>query len=319
MQLAVLNAGGSDPEQTFPDGAGPREASGHAPVNYHAYAACTRGGFYREEKRIPTTMDAVLVLLRKDLRPALRAVQTLVSEGRRVAVSWKESGPFQIARQLEARGSQELFRAVCAAAHGALASTPEAENFYREAGARAVTYVPTPYPVDDARWDFSIPLTERTGIFIGTREWSEPSRRHEQALREALALGGPVTVVNENGWLGGRRLKAMGVEPGRILRRQGYPDYLAAMARCRVVFQRDTSAVPGQIAGDALLCRLPCVGGNGAVDRDAFGHLSEIEPLLRDDEAWRAAVEESQQRAQAQLSFAAGAERLRIFFAHLAP
>jgi hypothetical protein len=91
------------------------------------------------------------------------------------------------------------------------------------------------------------------------------------------------------------------------------------MARCRVIFQRDTSAVPGQIAGDALLCRLPCVGGNGAVDRDAFGHLSEIEPLLRDDEAWRAAVEESQQRAQAQLSFAAGAERLRIFFAHLAP
>ena len=28
--------------------------------------------------------------------------------------------------------------------------------------------------------------------------------------------------------------------------------------------------MPGQVAGDALLCRIPCVGGDGAVERIAF-------------------------------------------------
>lgn len=318
MSLAILNPGGSDPEQLFPDGAGAPESPGHAPVNYHAYAACTRGGFFREAARIPATMNQVLVLLRRDLRPALEAVRALRNQGKTVAISWKESGPFQIAGQLATPTAQQLFREVCALAQGALASTPEAEPFYREAGARIVTYLPTPYPVDDPRWDFSRPLADRSGIFLGTREWRVPSRRHEQALREALALGVPVTVVNEGrwlrGWLNARKLRALGVPRERILRRKSYPEYLRAMARCRVVFQRDASAVPGQIAGDALLCRLPCVGGNGAVDREAFAGMIDAALLLRDDAAWQAAVGESQERAQARLSFAAGAAQLRKFF-----
>ena len=42
------------------------------------------------------------------------------------------------------------------------------------------------------------------------------------------------------------------------------------MARHKIVLQADKSAVPGQVAGDALLCRMPCVGGDGAIDRLAF-------------------------------------------------
>lgn len=322
MQLAVLNPGGSDPNQLFPDGAGAPGGPGHAPINYHAYAACTRGGFFRDLESVPGTMPAVLLLLRKDLKPAVAALRKLQAAGRTVAVSWKESGPYQIARQLEHPGAQTLFATICREADGALASTPEAEMFYREAGARVVEYIPTPYPVDDARWDFGRPLAERTGIFIGTREWSEPTRRHEEAVNQALGLGFPVTVVNDGSWLrrwkGRKRLRALGIPPERILSRMDYPRYLAAMARCRVVFQRDSSAVPGQIAGDALLCRMPCVGGNGAVDREAFGHPAEAEtlrPLLTDDAAWQRAVDDSQERARQRLGFAAVAVRLRDFFA----
>lgn len=318
MQLAVLNSGGTDPDQLFPEGAGPRDAAGHAPVNYHAFAACTQGGFFRDASAIPPSICMVLVLLRKDLRPALKIIRTEREKGKVVAISWKESGPFQIARQLEAKGAPELFRAVCAEAHGAIASTPEAVPFYQEAGARAVEYVPTPYPVDDPRWDFARPLAERAGIFIGTREWKEPSRRHEEAVRQAIALGVPVTVVNESGWLGARRLKGLGVERDRILRRMPYAEYLTAMSRCRVVFQRDSSAVPGQIAGDSLLCRMPCVGGNGAVDREAFDEDADLPALLRDDAAWEAAVAESQRRAMERLSFGAVHDRLRGFFERIA-
>ena len=55
-----------------------------------------------------------------------------------------------------------------------------------------------------------------------------------------------------------------------IARRLPYRDYLAEMARHKIVLQADKSAVPGQVAGDALLCRMPCVGGDGAIDRLAF-------------------------------------------------
>src|SRR4051794_41118152 len=99
MQLAVLNPGGRDPEQRFPDRAGVPDARAHAPVNYHAYAACTRGGFFRDVHAIPTEMRAVLVLLRKDLEPALAAVEALKAAGRTVAISWKESGQHQVAAQ----------------------------------------------------------------------------------------------------------------------------------------------------------------------------------------------------------------------------
>ena len=59
-------------------------------------------------------------------------------------------------------------------------------------------FIPTPYPMADSRWDFSRPFGERSGIFIGTREWDVPSRHHLAALVIALGLGEPVTVFDEN-------------------------------------------------------------------------------------------------------------------------
>ncbi len=316
MQLAVLNPGGRDREQRFPDGAGARDARGHAPVNYHAYAACTRGGFFRDARAIPDDMRAVLLLLRRDLKPALAALRALKKDGRTVAISWKESGQHQVAQQLNSATSLALFREICALADGALSSTPEVVPVYRAAGARAAACIPTPYPVDDARWDFSRPLAERTGIFIGTREWDVPSRNHAAALLRASALGVPVTVFNLDGRAGRKKLDAIfrGAALQVIEERLPYADYLREMAKCRVVFQLDASAVPGQVAGDALLCRMPCLGGNGAVDRVAFGDGADLAALLSDDATWHAAVEASQARARASLSFAACAERLRKFF-----
>jgi len=63
-----------------------------------------------------------------------------------------------------------------------------------------------------------------------------------------------------------------------------YPEYLRLMARHRYVLQFDQSSVPGQVAGDSLLCRIPTVGGNGAVERVAFpalhGHGRSFEELV---------------------------------------
>ena len=318
MQLAVLNSGGRDPEQRFPDGAGVPDARVHAPVNYQAYAACTHGGFFRDARAIPEDMRAVLLLLRSDLKPAFAALQTLKEQERIVAISWKESGRHQIAKQLDSAANLALFREICALADGALSSTPELVPLYHAAGAKVAEFIPTPYPVDDAHWDFSRPLAERSGIFIGTREWDVPSRNHAAALLRACSLDVPVTVFNLDGRTGRKKLDALGCASLRIIEsRLPYPEYLREMAKCRVVFQLDSSAVPGQVAGDALLCRMPCTGGNGAVDRVAFGEGADGVKLLRDDAAWRDAVDDSQARARESLSFSACAARLREFFGAL--
>jgi hypothetical protein len=90
----------------------------------------------------------------------------------------------------------------------------------------------------------------------------------------------------------------------------------------------DTSFVPGQVAGDALLCRMPCVGGNGAVDR--LGHSSTCGAgrfgtelvematrLLVDAEFYSHTVAESQKNAAERLSFAGVAAELERFFSRL--
>ena len=326
MPLAVLNPGGSDPEQRFPDLAGAPDDRAHAPVNYHAYAACTGGGFFRSVSSIPAEWRHVLLLLRYDLKPALRALRELKAAGKIVAVSVKESGLHQIAQFLGDGENIPRFRELCAQADGALASTPEIVGLYRAAGARHVAFIPTPYPVEDSRWDFSVPIAERRGIFIGTREWGVPTRNHAQALLLAATLGEPITVSNMDGRAGRKRLAALGLgDRLHVLEgRRTYPEYLRELARHRLVFQLDASAVPGQVAGDALLCRVPCVGGNGATDRVAFPHadgaeraLAVARELLGEPASYRAAVASAQSRALDALSFTNVAGRLDEFLRRL--
>ena len=318
MQFAVLNPRGRDPERHFRDGAGAPDDRGHAPVNYHAYAACMGGGFFREVSAIPGDVKAVLLLLRSDLKASLVAMKALRLRGKTVAISWKESGQHQVAQQLDSAKNLAMFREICASADAALSSTPELVPLYRSAGARVAEFIPTPYPVEEARWDFSRPLAGRSGIFIGTREWDAPSRNHAAALLKACALGGAVTVFNLDGRAGRKKLDALGCVRLRVIDgRMPYTDFLREMAKCRVVFQCDASAVPGQVAGDSLLCRMPCIGGNGAVDRLAFRDC-DTEWLLRDDAAWSAEVERSHARAIEALSFSAIARQLRGFFGGLA-
>ena len=182
------------------------------------------------------------------------------------------------------------------------------------------------------RWDFSIPIAERSGILIGTREWDVPSRNHLGALLVARELnqttGAPVTVFNFDRSRGARLLASLGFdsEKLRILdRKLGYPEYLRVVARHRIVLQLDTSFVPGQVAGDALLCRVPCVGGNGAVDRLAFpdscGLARSIEEigkialrLLTDQEHYQESVTGMEGVASPRLSFSAAAQELAQFF-----
>ena len=338
FRLTVLNPGGRDPEQHFRDGAGPVE-QGHPPVNFHGFAACTRGFFHHDTQRAIVEETPVLLLLRGDFRTSDRALGELKKHGLTVVVSLKETGLHQIAQQLCNRAKLGRFMKIVAQANGCIATTPEAAQIYSRARGKCdpatVAFIPTPYPLEDRQWNFSVPPDQQSGIFVGTREWDVPSRNHFAALLVARQLceatGEPVTVVNLDGYKARRLLAELKFPAGKfrvIEEEKSYPDYLREVARHKIVLQLDRSRVPGQVAGDALLCRIVCVGGDGAIERIAFPRtcgegrtIDEITStaldLLKNTSSRAALVVESQQSALEQLSFEAVRTQLANFFTRL--
>src|SRR5262249_43411652 len=132
FKLNVLNPGGRDRDQYF-DGEIKPESAGHSPINFHAYAACTRGAFLRDVKSAVAEKQPVLLLLRGNFKASRRALSDLQKEGLTVVVSLKETGLHQIARQLADPGRMARFFEIVAAADGCIATTPETVAIYRRA------------------------------------------------------------------------------------------------------------------------------------------------------------------------------------------
>src|SRR6476469_7201101 len=338
FRLTVLNPGGRDPEQKFHSLADPGEGP-HPPINFHAFAACTFGAFHRDTRPAAGEKTPVLLLLRSDFRASEGALAELKKEGCTVAVLLKETGLHQIAQQLREPGKLSRFIKIVTQADACVATTPEAAEIYQRVrskqDAATVAFIPTPYPIEDQRWDFSVPRNEQSGIFVGTREWDVPSRNHFTALLVARELckttGEPVTVVNLDGYKGRRLLGELNFPEGKlrlIEKWKAYPDYLRDVARHKIVLQLDSSHVPGQVAGDALLCRIPCVGGDGAIERIAFARtcgvartINEVASMALDlsknPDLRQAVVAESQEHARERLSFEAVRTELAKFFANV--
>jgi hypothetical protein len=319
--LAVLNPDGQDPDQSFRDGPGQPDEFTHPPVNYHAYAAATRGAFYRNTAE-GARHRSVLLLLRGDMLQSQRALRVLKAHGCFVIISFKESGTQQVARQLLKPKRMERFRMIAAEADLCLASTRDLIPLFGSVSRRTI-HVPTPYPVEYPAWNFSQPLNERHGVFIGTREFDVLSRNHFLALSAARTLSVPIRVINLDGKSGLRKLQALKFPEDQLLVSDPlpYPQYLRLIAGHRLIMQFDQSSVPGQVAGDGLLCRIPTVGGNGAVEQIAFpalhgngrtfDHLVELtRRLLNDEEFYQAQIAGLESNATTHLSFARCAEYL---------
>jgi len=253
--------------------------------------------------------------LRDDLRAAQGAFRVLKASGCFVAIAFKEAGMHQVAAQLRRVSAVTRFRALAAEADLCLASTPELVTLY-QAVSRRVAEVPTPYPIDLPQWDFARPIDQRQGVFIGTREFDVPTRNHLIALLAAKSLASPLTVIARA--KDAATLSAVGLSPEqvRVLPPLPYPVYLQRMAAHRLVLQFDHSTVPGQVAGDALLCGLPTVGGNGATERiilpdlNGYGRdfralLESARRLLQQDDFYQLQVRKMKERAAAHLSFQA--------------
>lgn len=339
FKLTVLSPGGRDREQYFDPPTEP-DSPAHPPVNFHAFAACTGGSFHRDVKLTLADKNPVLLLLRGNFKATQRALMRLQAAKCTVAVSLKETGLHQIAQQLDDRGRLRRLIDIVRQADGCIGVTPEASELLRlarpKADAEKTVFIPTPYPLDDAQWNMSILPDRQAGIFVGTREWNVPSRNHGAALLLARQLcertNEPVTVFNFDGRKGRQLLGELRFPEGKLRvleERKSYADYIREVTKHKIVLQLDRSRVPGQVAGDALLARTICVGGDGTIERIAFANfcgagrtfeqLAVIaEKLLKDTQARATAIVESQWRAMERLSFSATRKQLAIFYERIA-
>jgi len=323
--LDVIAPGGRDLFMDFAGGVPAPGRGAHPPVNFHGMAAATGGAFHNRPSTVTPDGRAVLVLIPGRAELAIEAVRRLRAAGHTVLATWKECGRHQLAGLFRRPGNLGAIDIIRGSVNAWVAPSPAALNMLEGwKGDAPILELPTPYPVDQPEWRIGSDETlSRRGVFIGTREWRVPSRRHGRAVRIAARLarelpGLTVTVVNSEGvsaFL--RTLAACGMSQAvRLVRRMPYPGYLRCMAGCRIVLQRDESAVPGQVAGDSLLAGVPCLGGNGMVDGLVFPHLpgagaddDEVAAralrLLTDDADWSAAVAVSVENGMARASFSA--------------
>src|SRR5256714_10667474 len=217
FRLAVLNPAGRDHEQHFAENQS-ATANEHAPVNFHAYAACTRGAVFRDPKCAIASGWPVLLLLRGDFRASERALAELKKSNRKTVVALKETGAHQIAQQLSDPARFARFVKIVREADGCIASTPEAAELFRSFRHEGIDFIPTPYPIEDENWNWT--MEHRSGIFVGTREFTVPTRHHFAALLAAKKLSDetkePVTVFNSDRRRGTKLIAEIGFRKIRV-------------------------------------------------------------------------------------------------------
>ncbi|MCB1062428.1 MAG: hypothetical protein KDN20_05850 [Verrucomicrobiae bacterium] len=343
--LAVLNPGGRDPSIDYAHGPRKPGKDPHPPINYHAYAAATKGGFFDRASAIleqQDRFDAVLVLIRSRVNVSLEAIRKLKDAGVPVLAAWKESGPYQIADQLRSTRSLEAYQDILTLADGILSPTAVLPPRWGWLSAaefeRKTRFIPTPYPLEFPEWDFGKPLEKREGIMVGTRQFFVPTRNHLHTLSRVAVLSEelemPITVINGDKRSGRRLLRQLesSFPESRlhvVNQPLSYDRYLTKIASHRLVFQLDRSYVPGQVAGDAALCRTLCAGGNSALEGlifpdladDGSGSLEAVDDRLRilmeDAVAYEKAVNESIRRARDFACYGVVAGQLATFLKDL--
>ncbi|MEY5025581.1 MAG: hypothetical protein RLZZ244_1109 [Verrucomicrobiota bacterium] len=292
MKLFVLHPGSPLPEQHFPEFAGKPSPSLPPPLGFHGFAACTGGAFVRKASAIPDSEKRVLLLVDSNLKRARQATVDLRRAGKTVVLAFNPSSTGDLHRLIRSAGDIALLHEICSRAHAAITPARDLEPLFRACGLLYVESILPPLPLEEPEWDFSIPPEARSGILLGTWNWHEPSRNHLLALmglREVVSqMYEPLTVFNLHGWRGRRWLRQLRYPSGLLQvveKRLPYPDYLRIVARHKLVFQLDASCGMGRVAGDALLARIPCIGGSGSTERllfsDLCAHSSSTSDLLQ--------------------------------------
>ena len=334
FKVTVYNPRGKDYSQSFSRGIKTLSDSMHPPVNYHAYAACTKGEFVRTIDEAISFKKPVILLINNHVKRCLNKLILLKQHNLQVAVSLKEAGTQQFSERFSCPYRLRILKEILNRSDGVISPTRAMLPVFNSLTNKPIQFIPTPYPIHSQEWNSLRNKDSKEGIFIGTRELKILSRNHLSTLvivaSYAKENNVKIGLINESGHKLKKLIKILDLSDNQveIRSRLKYRDYLNFVSSFRVCFQLDESSVPGQVAGDCLLCGMPCVGGNGIVEQLAFPEYSgkfhkryelieKLKQIMLDDELYNDVVRKSLSLAEKELSFNVVAQKLENFFKEL--
>ena len=309
------------------------------PLGYIGFAVASHGRIFRTLTDSVADPQPILIVADARLEAAKSAIQTIrnaaANAPRRVLLTFVERAMKEIMAELRNPQSMERFKALLNLADGMIVSAPELLGFINSLNVNCqCIHIPAPYPLENPQWDVSLPTNQRSGIFFGDIPFREPDRNMLAWLYAAAEIaaktGHHLSIFSTPGFSQGPTAAQLGLSAPMFTQIPAcdYGSYLQHLASHRIVIKPNSLDGVSNVAGDALLSRIICVGGEGTLERVAFrescgsGRSSDniraiAESLLTDDAFYDRQVEKSQQIAMQSMSFGAVNARLEEFLHRL--
>lgn len=302
MKMAVLNASNpinvtkeSDSYVDYRDGI---EScfSGNKEVkkcrSFHSLAVAAQGEFFVYNKpgwQGVFKYENIIILVKDTPKAVLPLIKQLKKAGKRVLVGFHENGDYLSQIIISQPSPDEFwlshFAELVEESDGLYSIMPSKESIFEWFFNKPVFSTLHAAPYDEWRHNFSVPRKDRKGLFLATRTFNQFLRRNTfEGLMIAMTAMSKinnekndtedhVTVVCEDSFHFDRIFSffrhknvPLDVVKGPL----PYEDWLKLIAKHKMVFQFDYSNTLGQVAMDAALVDVPCIGSNTEVSRAAI-------------------------------------------------
>lgn len=246
--------------------------------SWHSVPCAMRGEFFVYGKpgwQGIFKYDKVIVLVNRDLGAVFPLIKQLkLDKKRKVLVGFHESAddffqqvsPYHNSDQLWARRFFDLVKE----SDGLCNVMISYDEWFKSWLKKPVLSIFHAAPYTEWKHGFTVPISEREGIMVGTRTFNQRLRRNTlQALWMALftaeELDTHVTWVCEEPFSKEQLNEFFALPTQRLNFIKGplaYEEWVKTIAKHKVLFHFDYSCTLGQLALDAALVDVPLIGGN---------------------------------------------------------
>lgn len=285
-------------------------------ISWHSLSACLGTEFFVFGKpgwEGALKYPCVLLLVHRDLEEVLPIVQKLKTMRKKVFISFHENLAtfLNYVDQTDGQFAFQYRKLVQLAGNQSCLGRGN-ETFFSGVADLKCEGLNHAYPFDEWMHAFSIPVEDRRGILIGTRTMHNWQPRNSLAAlmkAQILWMDEPITFLNEDGsqWparLGGTQVTVL---PGPL----SYENWLRLIGQHQVVYHEDVCGTFGQVAGDAALVGVPCVGGNSDVNMESG---LTLEDMFKPKHEMDARVEQALNRVQSRFSWEQVREDIQAMF-----
>jgi|GEM_PF-4236950 len=332
VRLHVLNLTASNDLGDVADGFWDSSGKEALPIGLHGIALASGGAIHTDLASALSEGEPILVLGSEDLRKTEETLLQIRHQGISSAIAWPDR--FVATLTAAAKGDQAAtIGRILAVADLAVCTDKGLMDVFascHDATPRA--YFPSPYPIAHPDWDTIAGVKNRSGVLIGGFPFHNglESALCRETLQFSVLLAKvcqhKISVFSEISPRLADEMAAAGLEVSEVhivAEPKTYAEYLEVLGRHSLIVDPSRgSRRMGSLAGDALLTRGICLGGDSDLDTLLFPGLqlssatpeelrARVVELLNDPLSHAEAVADAARRALAEISFEAARTRVR--------